>query len=70
MQKQDEQSQQGAGMTKADLVEILHDRLEITSREAFEQIETLLGLIKNTLEADENLKISGFGNFVVKEKSL
>ena len=32
-------------------------------------VETVFSIIKNTLETGEKIKIAGFGNFVVKQKS-
>ena len=39
-----------------------------TKREATQMIETLLETIKSTLENGEDILISGFGKFCVKEK--
>ena len=55
-------------MTKADLVDKIHDNCGLTKDEAFASLETVLEIIKGSLEAFETVKISGFGSFVVKEK--
>ena len=56
-------------LTKNDLVEQIVDRLYYKKREALEHVESVLAIMKETLETGDNLKISGFGNFEVKQKS-
>lgn len=56
-------------MTKADIVERVHQKIGITRREASELTETVFNIIKNTLETGENMKLSGFGHFIVKQKA-
>jgi integration host factor subunit alpha len=56
-------------MTKAELALILHDKIGIARKDAIAHVEALLGLIKNTLESGENVKIAGFGVFEVKDKN-
>ena len=55
-------------MTKADIVDRIHERLGLTKNESAETLETVFSIMKSTLEQGENLKISGFGNFEVKRK--
>lgn len=55
-------------MTKADLVEMVHERTGILKREAVSHVESLLEIIKTTLGRGEPVKIAGFGVFEVKEK--
>ncbi len=56
-------------MTKADIVETVYERVGgFSKKEAAEIVETVFDTIKATLERGEKIKISGFGNFVVKEK--
>jgi integration host factor subunit alpha len=55
-------------MTKADLVDKIHANCGLTKDEAFACLETVLEIIKESLEAVDTVKISGFGSFVVKEK--
>jgi integration host factor subunit alpha len=56
-------------MTKADLVERIQATTGFTRKEAADILESVFSIMKDTLEAGENLKISGFGNFVVKQKN-
>ena len=55
-------------MTKADIVERIHQRIGFSKKESAEMVETVFGLLKLTLESGEKIKIAGFGNFVVKQK--
>lgn len=56
-------------MTKADIVERVHQRIGLSKKESAEMVEMVFGIVKNTLESGEKIKIAGFGNFVVKQKS-
>jgi integration host factor subunit alpha len=56
-------------MTKADIVEKLQAGTGLTRKESVEMMEEVFSIIKSTLEQGENLKISGFGNFEVKQKN-
>jgi integration host factor subunit alpha len=56
-------------MTKADLIENVYLKTGFSKKESAEIVETVFELIKSTLEQGEKIKIAGFGNFVVKEKS-
>lgn len=56
-------------MTKADIVERVHERTGFTKKDSIELVDQVFELIKDTLAGGENLKISGFGNFTVKQKN-
>ena len=55
-------------MTKADLVEVIHTKVGFSKKEAADVVELIFDLIKKTLETGENIKISRFGNFEVRNK--
>lgn len=55
-------------LTKNALVDKLANKLEVPKKQALEYVEHLLEIMKDTLESGENLKINGFGSFIVKEK--
>ena len=55
-------------MTKADLVNCIYKNLDLTKKESAIIIDELFEIIKKTLESGEKVKISGFGNFVVRQK--
>ncbi len=56
-------------LTKSKLVEGLQASTGLPRADATELMEQLLELVKETLAAGENLKVSGFGNFVVRTKA-
>ena len=56
-------------MTKIELAKQLHQELGIKQKEAADHVEALLDLIKETLATGENVKISGFGIFEVRDKN-
>ncbi|MBW4057051.1 MAG: integration host factor subunit alpha [Proteobacteria bacterium] len=56
-------------MTKADIVERIHAKTDFSSKEATEILETVLSIMKSALESGDNLKISGFGSFIAKQKA-
>ena len=56
-------------MTKADLVEKICMMTAFSKKESSEIVERVFDVVKTTLEAGENIKIAGFGNFEVKEKA-
>jgi integration host factor subunit alpha len=55
-------------MTKADIAEKIQTATGYNKKESVELMEAVFSLMKSTLESGETLKISGFGNFVVKQK--
>jgi integration host factor subunit alpha len=55
-------------LTKADIVETISKENGYTKNNSFEIVETLLEMIKSALESGEDVLISGFGKFCVKEK--
>ncbi len=56
-------------LTKAKLAELLHERVGVTKKEAGDLVDEVFGLIRDTLIDGEKVKISGFGNFVVRDKA-
>lgn len=55
-------------MTKADIVEALYEKIGFSKKEAADLVELVFDTIKGTLSQGQKIKISGFGNFVVREK--
>ena len=59
-----------ARMTKADIIEAVYEKVGgFSKKEAAEIVETVFNVVKETLERGEKIKISGFGNFVVRDKN-
>ena len=55
-------------LTKAHIVEAVAEAIGFTRKKSIETVETLLELIKQTLENGEDVLISSFGKFCVKKK--
>ena len=55
-------------LTKADFAEQLFDELGLKKREGKDIVELFFEEIKRTLEQGEPVKISGFGNFALRDK--
>ncbi len=55
-------------LTKADLINKLYESEVLSKSQAVEAVETVIEIIKETLENGENVLISGFGKFTVKDK--
>jgi integration host factor subunit alpha len=54
-------------VTKDDIVQQVHE-MGFTKKQSVDLIETLIEIIKRTLEKEEDVLISGFGKFCVKRK--
>lgn len=55
-------------LTKADIAERLAAELGLNKREAKEVVELFFGEISNALSTGEPVKLSGFGNFELRDK--
>ena len=55
-------------LTKAQIVDSINGQIGFTQKHSFEILETLLEIIKKALESGEDVMISNFGKFCVKEK--
>src|SRR5512137_2617939 len=58
----------GFTMTKADIIESVYEKVGFSKKESAEIVELVFDTMKETLERGEKIKISGFGNFVVRQK--
>jgi len=56
-------------LTKVHISNSIQNQLNIPKNRSSEIVESLLEIIKSTLESGEDVLISGFGKFCVKEKS-
>ncbi|MAZ70569.1 MULTISPECIES: integration host factor subunit alpha [Porticoccus] len=57
-----------SALTKADLAEMLFEDLGLNKREAKEIVESFFEEIRTALEKNEQVKLSGFGNFELRDK--
>ena len=55
-------------LTKADLAETLFEELGLNKREAKEFVELFFEEVRRSLEAGDPVKLSGFGNFELRDK--
>ncbi|NKC14509.1 MAG: integration host factor subunit alpha [Gammaproteobacteria bacterium] len=56
-------------LTKAEMAERLYDELGLNKREAKELVETFFEEVRQALEVGDHVKLSGFGNFDLREKN-
>ena len=56
-------------LTKADLAEKLFEELGLNKREAKELVETFFEQVRNSLSSGSQVKLSGFGNFDLRDKN-
>lgn len=60
---------EGRTITKADLVEAVHESVGFSKKVSSEVVEKVFDAMKETLAAGDGLKISGFGKFDVRKKN-
>lgn len=58
----------GFTLTKAELSEMLFDQVGLNKREAKDMVERFFKEIRESLERGESVKLSGFGNFQLRDK--
>jgi integration host factor subunit alpha len=56
-------------LTKADIADQLFEEVGLNKREAKEFVDAYFEAIRGSLEKGENVKLSGFGNFQLREKN-
>jgi len=56
-------------VTKADIVEQVYEKIGFSKKEATELVELVFDSLKEILQNGEKIKISGFGNFIVRSKN-
>jgi integration host factor subunit alpha len=55
-------------LTKAELAEMLFDQVGLNKRESKDMVEAFFDVIREALERGESVKLSGFGNFQLRDK--
>ena len=55
-------------LTKADLADLLFEKVGLNKREAKDMVESFFEEVRIALEAGEGVKLSGFGNFQLRDK--
>ena len=56
-------------MTKADLVEMLFNRMGMNKKDAKDMVDAFFDEIRSALESGRTVKLSGFGNFQLRDKA-
>lgn len=55
-------------LTKAELANLLFEKVGLNKREAKEMVEAFFDEVRNALEKGDSVKLSGFGNFQLRDK--
>jgi len=55
-------------VTKAEIANIIYERVGLSKKESAQIVETVLGEMKGALESGEDVKLSGFGHFLIRSK--
>ena len=58
----------GKTVTRADLIEAVYQEVGLSRNESSDLVETVLDEIALTLTSGDNVKISSFGSFIVRDK--
>lgn len=56
-------------LTRADIADAIHRRLGLSRAEALTMVEAIIDRMSEALERGENVKISGFGTFLLRDKT-
>ena len=56
-------------LTKAELADLLFERLGLNKRESKDMVEAFFDIVHSTLVKGEDVKLSGFGNFQIRTKA-
>lgn len=56
-------------LTKAELADLLFERLGLNKRESKDMVEAFFDLVHTTLVKGQDVKLSGFGNFQIRRKA-
>ena len=56
-------------LTKAELAELLFDRLGLNKRESKDMVEAFFDILHDSLVKGQDVKLSGFGNFNIRRKA-
>ncbi len=55
-------------MTKVDIIENIYEKVGFSKKEVAKIVESVFDIIKQNLQKEDKIKISGFGNFVIRKK--
>ncbi|RPJ02095.1 MAG: integration host factor subunit alpha [Deltaproteobacteria bacterium] len=55
-------------MTKVDIIENIYEKVGFSKKEVSKIVESVFDIIKESLQQEDKIKISGCGNFVIRRK--
>ncbi|MDQ6958751.1 MAG: integration host factor subunit alpha [Mariprofundaceae bacterium] len=55
-------------MTKAEIAKVVHERVGLSKKESGQIVDVVLDVVHKALEQGEDVKLSGFGHFMVRNK--
>ncbi|WP_230280175.1 MULTISPECIES: integration host factor subunit alpha [unclassified Croceicoccus] len=55
-------------LTRADLADVIHRKVGLSRAESLDMVESILGHMCDAMSDGENVKISGFGTFLLRDK--
>ncbi|MDX8392663.1 MAG: integration host factor subunit alpha [Mariprofundaceae bacterium] len=55
-------------LTKAEIATLVHEHVGLSKKESGQIVDSVLDMIRQTLERGEDVKLSGFGHFMVRSK--
>ena len=55
-------------MTKIDIVDKIYEKVGLPKKEVAKIVETVFDIIKETLQREDKILVSGFGDFVIRNK--
>ena len=55
-------------MTKVDIVEAIYEKVGFSKKEVAKIVESIFDIMKEHLQREDKIKLSGFGNFVIRNK--
>ena len=58
----------GKAVTRTDLSQAVYQKVGLSRADSARMVEQVLGEISDTLARGEDVKLSGFGNFIVRSK--
>ena len=56
-------------MTKAEIANIIHERVGLSKVESAQMVDAVLDIMRERLVSGEDVKLSGFGNFILRSKN-
>jgi len=55
-------------VTKAEIAQVIHERVGLSKKESGQIVDVVLDVVRSALERGEDVKVSGFGHFLVRDK--